>query len=60
MLLDRIDHYLRASKTSPSRLGRDAVGDPNFVMNLRDGRQPRQATLDRVIAFIERAEERIR
>lgn len=60
MLLDRIDHYLRHSKSSPSRLGRDAVGDPNFVMNLRDGRQPRQATLDRVLAFLERAEERFR
>lgn len=60
MILDRIDHYLRTSKTSPSRLGREAVGDPNFVMNLRDGRQPRQATLDRVMAFIERAETRIR
>jgi hypothetical protein len=59
MILDRIDRYLRASKTTPSRLGRDAVGDPNFVMNLRDGRQPRQATLDRVIAFIDRQEERI-
>ena len=58
MILDRIDRYLRASKTTPSRLGRDAVGDPNFVMNLRDGRQPRQATLDRVIAFIDRQEER--
>lgn len=58
MILDRIDRYLRNSKTSPSRLGRDAVGDPNFVMNLRDGRRPRQATLDRVLAFIERAEER--
>ncbi|HEU0097373.1 MAG TPA: hypothetical protein VFQ67_01230 [Allosphingosinicella sp.] len=56
MILDRIDRYLRASKSTPSRLGRDAVGDPNFVMNLRDGRQPRQATLDRVIAFIERHE----
>lgn len=60
MILDRIDHYLRSSKSSPSRLGRDAVGDPNFVMNLRDGRRPRQATLDRVIAFIEREQERIR
>jgi hypothetical protein len=59
MILDRIDRYLRASKTTPTRLGRDAVGDPNFVMNLRDGRQPRQATLDRVIAFIDRQEERI-
>ena len=60
MILDRIDRYLRASKTTPSRLGRDAVGDPNFVMNLRDGRQPRQATLDRVIEFIDREEAQIR
>ena len=58
MILDRIDLYLRSSKSSPSRLGRDAVGDPNFVMNLRDGRRPRQATLDRVLAFIERKEKR--
>jgi hypothetical protein len=60
MILDRIDRYLRATKTTPSRLGRDAVGDPNFVMNLRDGRQPRQATLDRLIDFIDRQETHIR
>jgi hypothetical protein len=60
MILERIDHYLRTTQTAPSRLGRDAVGDPNFVMGLRDGRRPRQSTLDRVIAFIEREEGRIR
>ncbi|HYJ82356.1 MAG TPA: hypothetical protein VEW26_05870 [Allosphingosinicella sp.] len=60
MILDRIDLYLRASKTAPSRLGRDAVGDPNFVMNLRDGRRPRQATVDRVIEFIDRQEQALR
>lgn len=60
MILDRIDRYLRNSKSSQSRLGRDAVGDPNFVTNLRDGRQPRKATLDRVIAFIENAESNLR
>ena len=60
MILDRIDHYLRTTRSTPSRLGRDAVGDPNFVTNLRDGRQPRQSTLERVIAFIEREEARIR
>ncbi|MEA3010706.1 MAG: hypothetical protein QOJ91_2398 [Sphingomonadales bacterium] len=59
MILDRIDAYLRSTKSSPSRLGRKAVGDPNFVMSLRDGRRPRQATLDRVIAFIEREEARL-
>jgi hypothetical protein len=59
MILDLIDRYLRDSKTAPSRLGRDAVGDPNFVMSLRDGRRPRQATVNRVVAFIERQEARI-
>lgn len=60
MILDRIDNYLRATRSTPSRLGREAVGDPNFVTNLRDGRQPRQSTLERVIAYIEREEARIR
>jgi len=60
MILERIDRYLRATRSTPSRLGRDAVGDPNFVTNLRDGRQPRPSTLERVIAFIEREEARIR
>lgn len=60
MLLERIDRYLRHTRSAPSRLGRDAVGDPNFVMSLRRGRQPRQSTLDRVIAFIEREEGRSR
>ncbi len=58
MILDRIDRYLRNSKISQSRLGRDAVGDPNFVTNLRDGRRLRKATLDRVIAYLEEAETR--
>lgn len=60
MILDRIDRYLRATRTAPSRLGRDAVGDPNFVMNLRDGRQPRPATLERVIAFLDSRENSVR
>jgi hypothetical protein len=60
MILDRIDHYLRATRSTPSRLGRNAMGDPNFVANLRDGRQPRPSTLERVIAYIEREEARIR
>ena len=60
MILERIDRYLRATRSTPSRLGREAVGDPNFVTNLRDGRQPRQSTLERVIAFIDREEARIR
>ncbi|HEX8642023.1 MAG TPA: hypothetical protein VF704_12835 [Allosphingosinicella sp.] len=51
-LLIAIEAYMRRTKTSPSRFGRSAVGDPNFVTALRDGRSPRAVTIRRVFAFI--------
>ena len=59
MLLVRIDRYLRRTKITPTRFGRDAVGDPNFVLDLRDGRSPREATRRRVLAYIDRAEAQL-
>ena len=56
MLLQRIDAYLRRTRTPPTRFGRDAVGDPNFLFNLRDGREPRPNTVKRVLSFIEARE----
>lgn len=38
---------------SPSRLGREALNDPNFVFNLLDGRRPRGKTIARLLAFID-------
>jgi hypothetical protein len=29
------------------------MGDPNFVFDLRDGREPRRATAMRVIAYMD-------
>ena len=55
-LLQRIEAYLRRSATSPARLGRDALGDPCFVFDLRDGRQPRPATIARVSDWLDRRE----
>ncbi len=52
MLLHLVELYLRRTRTPPSRFGRDALGDPKFVFNLRDGREPRRRTRQRVIAFI--------
>ncbi|MGZ8309808.1 MAG: hypothetical protein ACXWU8_08170 [Rhodoplanes sp.] len=52
MLLARIDAYLRRTRLPVTRFGRDAVGDPNFVFDLRDGRMPREKTVRRVLAFI--------
>lgn len=60
MLLTQIDRYLRLTKMSPTRFGRDAVGDPNFVLNLRDGREPRPQTVRRVLSFISVGESAFR
>ena len=56
MLLPRIERYLKARRIPPTRFGRDAVGDPCFVFDLRDGREPRDRTLARVSAYLDRAE----
>jgi hypothetical protein len=56
MLLPRIERYLKARRIPPTRFGRDAVGDPCFVFDLRDGREPRGSTAARVAAYLDRAE----
>jgi len=38
-LLRRIELHLRRYRIPPSRFGRDAVGDPRLVSDLRRGRQ---------------------
>jgi hypothetical protein len=63
--LSRVEAFLAASGFKPSELGRQCVGDPTFVVNLRRGRSPTLATADKVLAFIARleadeAERRIR
>lgn len=52
-LLRIIEQFLRDTGMAYSRLGRDAVNDPRFVLDLRDGREPRKETRDRVLAFME-------
>ncbi len=53
MLLPKVEKYLKVTGTPPARFGRDCVGDPCFVFDLRSGRQPRPKTSQRVFAFIE-------
>lgn len=51
-LLTTVERYLRNSAVAPSRFGRQVAGDPRFVFDLRNGREPRAATQARVLAFI--------
>ena len=55
-LLREVEKFLNRSQTAPTRFGRDAVGDPRFVFDLRRGREPRPTTVDRVRAFLETAQ----
>ncbi len=52
-LLREVEKFLRHSRTAPTRFGREAVGDPRFVFDLRRGREPRPRTVARVVAFLE-------
>lgn len=52
-LLRTVEKYLRESDMAPTRFGRNVVGDPRFVFDLRRGRDPRPATVERVRAYLE-------
>ncbi|MGE0776219.1 MAG: hypothetical protein AB7G25_13660 [Sphingomonadaceae bacterium] len=59
-LLRMIEQYLRRTGTPPTRFGRDAVGDPRFVGDLRNGREPRERTQLRVRAYLEALQQGVR
>lgn len=52
-LLRDVEKFLRQSEVAPTRFGRDAVGDPRFVFDLRNGRDPRPETVAKVRAYLE-------
>lgn len=54
-LLDMIETHLQHAGIGASSFGMSAVGDPNFVRNLRAGREPRRKTVERVLAFLRSA-----
>ncbi len=51
-LLREVERHLRRRNMSASRFGRMATRDPRFVFDLREGREPRPRTAERVLAFI--------
>ncbi len=53
-LLRQIEEHLRKSGIRPARLGREMMGDPRFVFDLRNGREPRPRTIARASAWLER------
>lgn len=57
-LLRSIENYMRRNGVAPTRFGREAVGDPRFVLDLRLGREPGRRVSERVTAYIAEREAR--
>ena len=55
-LLREVEKYLKLSNMPAARFGREAMKDPRFVFDLRNGREPRKRTVERVRAFLEAAQ----
>jgi hypothetical protein len=56
MLLRRVERHLRRFHVPPARFGVEAVRDPRFVFDLRNGREPRPRPVAKVDAYIARVE----
>lgn len=52
LLLQVVEAALISKKLTPSAFGRAVNGDPNLVIDLRAGREPRQATRERILEFV--------
>lgn len=52
-MIEAVEAHLNESGISPTTFGRDVMGDPNFVFELRAGRDVRGSTALRVLEHIE-------
>jgi len=55
--LSRVEAFLTSSRMKTAEFGRESIGDPNFVANLRRGRSPTLGTADKVLSYIEKLEK---
>lgn len=54
----RIEKHLNESGTAPSRFGRDVLGDPGFVSDLRQGRELRPRTARRLTHYLDQLDRK--
>ena len=52
MLIRRIEKFLRQHDMPATKFGRLAAHDPRFVLDLRQGREPRGVTEARIEGFM--------
>lgn len=50
--IESVEKFLARSGMAPTAFGREAIGDPNLVQDLREGRSVGLKTAERITAFI--------
>jgi hypothetical protein len=55
-LLARIQHLAFMHDLNDTRIGREAIGDPNLVHDIKAGRRLRDQTRARLVAYLDRIE----
>ncbi len=50
--LETVEAFLKNTGMSPTAFGKSAIGDPNFVLDLRRGREPRSRLVQRARDFM--------
>jgi hypothetical protein len=56
-LVEQINSFLDRHQMAPSRFGRDALREPQFVLEVRAGRLPTLGTLRKLKAFMAARDE---
>jgi 2,4-dienoyl-CoA reductase-like NADH-dependent reductase (Old Yellow Enzyme family) len=51
-LCERIERHLAETGTKPSAFGRQVANDPHLVRDLKEGREPRRKTVERIMAAL--------
>jgi len=51
-LIETVEEFLKTAGMSPTAFGKSAIGDPNFVLDLRRGREPRSRLVQRARDFM--------
>jgi len=57
-LMRRIEKYMKREDMKPTRFGREAVGDPRLISDIRNGRELRDSTIARIQAWLDEQERK--
>ncbi|MHC2298182.1 hypothetical protein [Rhizobium mongolense] len=49
----KVEQFIAEREMTPTQFGKQFAGDPLFVFQLREGREPRSQTRQRIVAAME-------